>query len=283
MKKNCLTGIMVLLLWPALLMAGPQPYVPRPHDLHDKDRPSPATVRQVQRGSDNFRSMPRESGSAPERSPQRFQPQPYIPDATPSVPVRPVAPAPATVKPPSGVDTPAPATVKPPSGADAPVPAVAKPSGGAEAAPSAPTTRPGTSAPKPAPLAPPPAQTASAKAELNTVVNRILSAYETRDCAALLKLFHPQAYVLLRHPLGEQGSLGHQQLREAYCQDMANAPTLQLKNSMTEMQGAERGKVWGQLTAKAADRTMPVSFEADLMWEKGVWLITDAVIQYELP
>jgi hypothetical protein len=103
----------------------------------------------------------------------------------------------------------------------------------------------------------------------------------------LLKLFHPQAYVLLRNPRGEQGSLGYQQLQEAYGKTISSGQgvPVQLQATKIELITPQRVKVWGDLITKPQKNNqalnLPAYFEADLVHDKGAWLITDAIIQYD--
>lgn len=278
MKKiTTLIITMLLVLSPALLWAAPQPYMPQAGDLQDKDRPNAATVRQVQNRSENFKPMPQRPSNTPVRPPQeqRFQPRPYIPDPAET----PTTTATRPVSPPVVVSTPAtlPEHIDQPSAAISPPPAI--------------TVSPGAEDPKPLPVAGEPAVPVSGNAqeEVKAVVGKALAAYSAHDCAGLLAVFHGQAYVLVRNPWGEQGSLGHQQLREAYCADInaQTAATIQVKNKRVEMVSAERAKAWGELSARWTHKgepvEMPASFEADLVKEGGRWLITDAIIQYDTP
>ena len=267
----------LLLVMPSLLLAAPQPYVPQPGDLSGKDQPSAATVRQVQNRAENFTPMPHRPSNTPVRPPQqqRFQPRPYIPDqAEIDMVTKPTTPTPTqTTNAQPGSNQPGTTQTSTP-GTTQPV--------------TTPTT-PGDNGDKPAPVVTQPVTAGDAKAELTSVMNKALAAFTAHDCSGLLKFFHAQAYVLVRNPWGEQGSLGHQQLREAHCADVssAKAPVLTLNSSQIEILSADRGKVWGKMTAKWEHQgqpvQMPASFEADLVKENGQWFITDAIIQYDMP
>ncbi len=246
----------LLLLCPALVLAAPAPYVPQAGDLSDSDKPSAATVRQVQNQAENFTPMPRRPSNTPVRPPQsQFQPRPYIPEASDPTARPTVSAAPL-------------ATSLPPA---APV----APSGASTSLPAA------SSSGKPAPIAgPEPAAMGNAEVEIRAVMDKALAAFSARDCAGLLKCLHNQAYVLVRTSWGEQGFLGHQQLKEAYCAELSagKAPVVKLSGSRVQLVAADRGKIWGQLNAQGTN----ASFEADLVKEKGVWLITDAIIQHQI-
>lgn len=261
---------LVLLLWPALTLAAPKPYVPQPGDLAPKDQPNAAAVRQVENRSHAFKPTPTPASTPATPSStagNRFQPKPYVPQP---------GDLPGSITP-----TPTPTPTPAPTPAPVPTPTPA------------PTPAPPVTSPKPEPVVPiAPAdsgQAAQQESQINSVINQALAAYKAKDCPGMLRLFHSQAYVLVRNPWGEQGSLGHQQLREAHCADVSNpkTPAVQLKSSRVEIVASDRAKAWGQLIAKVPSQgqmlDMPASFEADLVKEGNVWLITDAIIQYDAP
>jgi ketosteroid isomerase-like protein len=119
-----------------------------------------------------------------------------------------------------------------------------------------------------------------------------MGAYRAKDWNIILTFLHPQVYVLMRNPKGEQGTLGYKQLTEAYYQRVqsANAPDLRLLETKIEMisANADRAKMWAKLEAvirRDGGRTvnLAVILEAEWLKENNAWLITDAVIRHDAP
>jgi hypothetical protein len=118
----------------------------------------------------------------------------------------------------------------------------------------------------------------------------MMGAYRAKDWDIILTYLHPQVYVLLRSPKGEQGTLGYKQLTEAYYQQIqsANAPALRLLETKVEPIKADRAKMWARLEAVVRRDsnhtiTLAVILEAEWLRENNAWLITDAVIQHDAP
>jgi hypothetical protein len=105
-----------------------------------------------------------------------------------------------------------------------------------------------------------------------------------------LTFLHPQIYVLLRSPKGEQGTLGHKQLSDAYREQInsAAAPSLRLLESRVELIKADRAKMWARMEAamrRDSSHTVNLAVILELDWlrENNAWLITDAIIQHDAP
>jgi hypothetical protein len=117
-----------------------------------------------------------------------------------------------------------------------------------------------------------------------------MGAYRAKDWNIILTFLHPQVYVLLRSPKGEQGTLGYKQLTEAYHQQIqsANAPTLRLLETSVDVIKADRAKMRARLEAtvrrdSSHTANLAVILEAEWLRENNAWLITDAVIQHDAP
>jgi hypothetical protein len=117
-----------------------------------------------------------------------------------------------------------------------------------------------------------------------------MGAYRAKDWDIILTFLHPQVYVLMRSPKGEQGTLGHKQLSDAYRAqiDSASTPSLRLLENKVELIKADRAKMWARMeaTVRRDDShtvNLAVILELDWLRENNAWLITDAIIQHDAP